>query len=218
VKRVLILVEGQTEETFVNDALAPHLAGFEKWPSATCICTKRVKGRRAHRGGIGSYVQVRTDLHLLLRSNPDVVTTLIDFYGIPSDFPGCASVPPNATCFERAAHLEQEFGKDIADLRFIPNLVLHEFEGLLFSAPRAIAEILEDEAHVNKLEAIASKHGSPEEINDSQATHPSKRIKDLYPRYVKPLYGPQIAARIGLPAIRAKCRHFNAWLKRIEDI
>jgi hypothetical protein len=218
VKRVLILVEGQTEETFVNDALAPHLAGFEKWPTATRICTKRVKARRAHRGGIGSYEQVRTDLRLLLRSNPDVVTTFIDFYGIPSDFPGCASLPQNTTCFARAVHLEQEFGKDIADRRFIPNLVLHEFEGLLFSAPCAIAEVLNDEIHVKKLEAIAGKHGSPEEINDSPATHPSKRIKDLYPTYVKTLYGPQIAARIGLPAIRAKCLHFDAWLKRIEDL
>lgn len=217
-KRVLVLVEGQTEETFVNTVLAPHLAGFEKWPEATRICTRRVRGRRAYRGGIGSYAQVESDLRRLLGSNPDAVTTLIDYYGLPDDFPGRASVPLNGSCFDRVAHVEREFDKAMADLRFIPGLVLHEFEGLLFSAPRAIAEVLLDESHAAELEDIARSYGSPEEINDSPETHPSKRIQNLHPTYQKALHGPQIALRIGLGAIRARCRHFDRWLARIEAL
>jgi hypothetical protein len=213
---MLILVEGQTEETFVNDVLAPHLAGFDKFITATCICTKSIQGRRAHRGGIGSYEQVRKDLRLLLRSSPDAVTTMIDYYGLPRDFPGMATLPPHGSCFDRVAHLDEAFAGDIADVRFVPGLVLHEFEGLLFSTPRAITEVLENESPLKRLEAIVARHGSPEEINDSPQTHPSRRITDLYPTYRKALHGPQIALRIGLEAIRARCRHFAAWLARLE--
>jgi hypothetical protein len=218
VKRMLVLVEGQTEETFVNDMVAPHLTGFDTWARATRICTKRVAGRRAHRGGIGSYEQVRKDLRLLLRSNPDAVTTMIDYYGLPDDFPGMASRPSRGTCFDRVAYLEKAFAEDIADPRFVPGLILHEFEGLLFSTPRAIAAVMENESHLKKLEGVVAQHGSPEEINDSLQTHPSRRITDLYPTYRKALHGPQIALRIGLDEIRARCPHFAAWLTRIETL
>lgn len=40
--------------------------------------------------------------------------------------------------------------------------------------------------------------------------------KDLYPSYRKALHGPQIALRIGLAAIRARCPRFAAWLARLE--
>lgn len=215
-KRVLVLVEGQTEEAFVNTALAPHLAGFERWPEATRICTKRVAERRAYRGGIGSYAQVRSDLRRLLGSNPDVVTTLIDYYGLPDDFPGMTSVPKNQGCFARVAHLERAFAEDVADGRFFPGIVLHEFEGLLFSRPRAIAEALLDDAPAEKLESIARAYGSPEEIDDSPETHPSRRIRDLYAAYQKALHGPQIVLKIGLPTIRSRCKHFDRWLTRLE--
>jgi hypothetical protein len=60
--------------------------------------------------------------------------------------------------------------------------------------------------------------GSPEEINDGPETHPSKRLAGLFPTYRKPLDGPQIAGRIGLPAIRAACKHFDAWLAKLEAL
>jgi len=69
VKRVLLLVEGQTEETFATRVLAPHLWAFEKAVEVTRIATKRVKGRRAFRGGCVSYAQVKADLRRLLASN-----------------------------------------------------------------------------------------------------------------------------------------------------
>jgi len=38
------------------------------------------------------------------------------------------------------------------------------------------------------------------------------------PGYEKALHGPRIAARIGVAGIRDKCRHFHAWLARIEAL
>jgi len=215
VKRVIVLAEGQTEEAFVKLVLAPHLATIDKWPEVTRICTRREGGRRTHRGGGGSYEQIRRDLRLLLRSRPDSVTTMLDYYALPRDFPGWGTLPAGSAAFARVAHLEAAFAADIGDERFIPNLVLHELEGLLFTSPRTIAEVL-NASQIKELERIAKASPSPEEINDGPETHPSKRLKTLYPEYQKTLHGPQIAARIGLAAIRAKCHHFNEWLARIE--
>ena len=39
--RLYSIVEGQTEETFVNQVLKPHLATQSIWASATCVTTRR---------------------------------------------------------------------------------------------------------------------------------------------------------------------------------
>lgn len=217
-KRLLVLVEGQTEEFFVNLVLAPHLVERGIWPEPTRVATKLIEGRRAHRGGGGSYEHIKRDLRRLLASSPTAVTTLLDYYGLPDDFPGLANAPAHVSCFERAERLERAFEVSIADDRFIPGLVLHEFEGLLFSGPGAIAEVLLAPTRAGELEAIAGAHASPEEINDGPNTHPSKRIRDLFSTYQKARHGPQIALRIGLATIRARCRHFDRWLARVEAI
>jgi Domain of unknown function (DUF4276) len=218
VKRVLVLVEGQTEETFVKAVLAPHLWGFEKAPEVTRVATKRVQGRRAFRGGIPTYGKVEGDVRRLLGSSPAAVTTLFDYYALPDDFPGKKDLPAGASCYQRAAHIELAFAASIDDARFIPNLVLHEFEGLLFTGPMVIAEVLLERARAADLEGIAAGYASPEEIDEGPETHPSRRIERILPGYEKALHGPQIAARIGIAGIRARCPHFDAWLTRIEGL
>lgn len=73
---------------------------------------------------------------------------------------------------------------------------------------------------VEQLAALAAKVKSPELIDDGQHTAPSKRIASLIPAYAneKPTAGPIIAAAVGLAAIRAKCPHFDAWLRRLETL
>ncbi len=217
-KRVLLLVEGQTEETFVKRVLAPHLWEHGKAPEATRIATKQVQGRRAFRGGMPVFSKVEGDLRRLLGSSPAAVTTLFDYYALPDDFPGKKTLPTGGSCFDRAAHVERAFGAKIGDPRFLPNLVLHEFEALLFAEPSSIAAVLLDEERSAELSAIATGHASPEHIDEGPETHPCRRIERLLPRYQKPLHGPRIAERIGLPTIRASCRHFDAWLTRLEAL
>ena len=48
--RLNFIVEGQTEETFVNRALRPYLADREIWVSARCIATGKSR-RRRDKGG-----------------------------------------------------------------------------------------------------------------------------------------------------------------------
>ena len=115
-----------------------------------------------------------------------------------------------------APHLVQSVG----DPRFIPNLVVHEFEALLFSAPEQIAAVLRVPNRVDQLRAITSGGSSPEEINDSPQTAPSKRLEQVYPGYHKEKrrLGPLIAQKIGLSAIRDRCKHFAGWLSRLENL
>src|SRR5262245_7343839 len=104
-KLVRILVEGQTEETFVRDVLGPAL--WERGVSLreTVVATKRVKAGGKFKGGVTSYRQVATEVRLLLGdSSAHLVTTMLDFYRLPRDFPGWKTCPAGSGA-HRAAHL-----------------------------------------------------------------------------------------------------------------
>lgn len=222
--RLLVLCEGQTEETFFNLVLREHLSTRGVFGSCTMICTAREDGRRVHRGGHAHrWELVEHDIRLLLRSNPDAVTTMLDLYMFPKDMPGFPSPPPGATTAARVEALTSAMADAINDPRFIPGLLVHEFEGLLFSGPEHIAEVsVLDEARrpgiAKKLRAIADGFVTPEDIDDSPATAPSKRILGIVPEYRKPRHGPIIAARVGLTNLRERCPLFSAWLGRLEAL
>ena len=94
-KHVLILVEGETEEAVVNVVLQPHLMASGIWPTAKILTTKRTRSGSDFKGGVSSYGQVRNEVARLLKdASAALVTTMIDFYGFPSDFPGWRDVPP----------------------------------------------------------------------------------------------------------------------------
>ena len=65
-KRGLVLVEGQTEERFVNECLGPHLLAKGLALVPTIVKTKRAVGGAHFKGGVTGYGQVRRDLGLLL--------------------------------------------------------------------------------------------------------------------------------------------------------
>lgn len=58
---------------------------------------------------------------------------------------------------------------------------------------------------------------TPEEINDSSDTAPSKRLQILIPGYQKPLMGVLAALEIGLETIRRECPLFANWIKKLEQ-
>ena len=207
--RVLVFVEGQTEETFVRDLLVPYFSRLGIY--LTPILAQTSPG---HKGGIVSYGKVKHQLTRLCRQDQGAyVTTMMDYYGLPNDFPGLDGRVPDA--HEQVMRLELALQQDIDAPNFIPNLMLHEFEALLFSAPEKIAEWLDDQALLAPMAAIRAAFATPEHINNSPQTAPSKRILTLVPNYKKTVDGPLIAEDIGLDAIRAQCPHFNNWIERL---
>ena len=156
---------------------------------------------------------------LLQDSSVKFVTTMIDFYGLPDNFPSQENLPI-ASCYSQVTHLENAFEQDIGyqSQRFSAYLQLHEFEAMLFVAPDKMAQMFPDLNKTKQLVAIKEAFASPEEINNNRQTAPSKRILSLFPGYQKPLYGTLIALDIGLDHIRSECSHFNQWLTKLEGL
>ncbi len=102
--------------------------------------------------------------------------------------------------------------------RFIPFVMMHEFEALLFSDCERSSRGMGHPELVDDLQEIRNSFDSPEEINDTPDGAPSKRIEKLLPRYQKPLLGLQAVQEIGLPKIRKECPHFSNWLSRLENL
>lgn len=60
-----------------------------------------------------------------------------------------------------------------------------------------------------EFQAIRNQFKTPEEINDSPQTAPSKRITNLISNYQKPLMGILAILEIGLESIRRECPFFR---------
>lgn len=218
-KRAHILVEGQTEETFVRQVLAPHLLAFELHLNPVLATTKRTKSGSKFRGGVSRYGKLKGDLRRLLGdTGVVVVTTMLDYYGLPDDSPGVDTLPATTSGNRRVAHLEEAMKKDLVHPRFLPYLSLHEFEALLLAAPQQIGEVLRRKDAFRELESAIEQVASPEEIDDGPTTHPAERIARCAPGYRKALHGPQIAQLIGLETLRRRCPHFADWVARLEEI
>jgi len=219
--RLHAVVEGQTEETFANQILAPALGARNVFLDAHRITTGRKRGR-VHRGGIATYAQLRRDVQLWMlqdHGRDARFTTMVDLYRLPPDFPGYQECHRQADPHARVTCLEEKLGEDIDDDRFIPYIQLHEFETLLFSGLEAFAEVFPDLPHlVSSLQAVRDAFESVEHINEHPEQSPSERISRLVPTYVKPVTGILIAQKIGLTTLRGECSHFAQWLDRLEAL
>lgn len=213
--RVYLLVEGQTEETFVYELLQPHYANICLYLNPIIVSTSA-----GHKGGVVSYAKIRPQIERLCKQDEGAyVSTLFDLYGLPGDFPGKSSsgFPVTACGRQKAEFVEAALARDINRHNFIPNLLVHEYEALLFTQLDAFREWTDNDAVLQPLHAVR-QHTAPEDINDAPDTAPSKRILSAMPGYQKTVHGPLIACDIGLDAMRADCPHFDAWLRRLEAL
>lgn len=208
-----VLAEGKTEQQFFNMVLKPHLR--------RCGVVGKVRLIN-NCGGWNSYRAARRDLLRWARQDPEAwFTTMVDLYALPGDFPQAAGA---ANPYVRVAELEKAWGQDAAAeglARFIPYIQLHEFEALLFADPWALdAQFFDQELAIARLAETAAAAGNPELIDDGPATAPSKRIIAAIRQYEgrKASAGPLTAALIGLPRLRAACRHFNDWVTTLERL
>jgi hypothetical protein len=183
--RVNIIVEGPTEETFVNKILAVELGPLGISISARSVETKRRKSRfdgstEIRRGGLSKYANAKRDIQRWLKEDRSAyLTTMFDLYALPSDFPEREEARRLRDPYQKVMRLEEGLAKDVDDPRFIPYIQLHEFEGLLFSDVEAIDQVLEiyqGNSHLRELRDIRTKFNTPEEIDEGQTTAPSKRL------------------------------------------
>lgn len=234
--RLFIQVEGPTEEDFVNEVLRRHLIDNHSYHAvdARIVGNSRLREKR---GGIRGWSVVKKEIVERLQYDRGVfITMLVDYYALPKGGPGDdgwpgRSVPANLPVAQKASRVERAIAAEIKAAlpnpkdhrRFIPFIVMHEFEALLFSDPAAMARGFNHADAEADLAAIASQFSTPEEINDSPLTAPSKRIIKVfedrgYDRYEKPLLGNLAALEITLPVIKTKCPLFAGWIGKLERL
>jgi len=224
VNELVVIVEGETEQAFVRDQLAGHLAlhGTSAWGV--------LPGRHRNRGGVKKWHTAKHDILRTLKERR-YCTTMIDYYAMPEDWPGRAeakALPWN----ERAAHVESKISSEVSEILesnfnpefLIPYVQLHEFEALAFADVAALTSVVSPLSNHSadylqtQFAAILEEAAHPEAINDGYETCPSRRISGIVRAYRKRVHSPIVTRRIGLDELRVKCDHFASWLKRLESI
>jgi len=213
-RRLYILCEGQTEENFVNTILNPYLYNMAIFAIPIICATKRTSARK-YKGGVSSFGKIEKELRRLCDEHTnEMVTTMFDLYALPHDTPGLGSGIRDV--YEKVRFIEGAVSEQIGNKHgnMIFNLVLHEFEGLLFSDVSAFSSAADNEA-VDLLKKVRDAVPTPEHINDSPETAPSKRVAKAIPAYSKVVDGIDIAEKIGIEKMKSECRHFSNWLDKL---
>ena len=212
-KYVYIYCEGQTEESFVNDVLYPYFSRMDIYVTPIIHKTKRTP-TKAFKGGVSRYAPIKDELIKLCQDSNCIVTTMFDYYAMPDDTPSIDH--QNIDIYKRIDFIENAVNEDIGCKNLLFNLVLHEFEALLFSEPQAFEHIANDRV-VRQLQAIRNSAETPEHINNSAETAPSKRIQNVVNSYSKVRQGIIVAKYIGIDKMMSECKHFSEWINRIID-
>ncbi len=220
---VIVIAEGVTEEAFVKQILAPALRPSQIFCKPVILNTSTDA-----KGGAVSFDRLKRNVRIISRQHPcTVVTTMLDLYGLPTSFPGFSAAHKIPDVYRRVAALETALHQAIVahvgcrSERFLPHIQPYEFEGLLFSD---VVELCNTEAawsdSLGELTKVRRSAESPEHINDSVETKPSKRLETLlhHPGYKKTLHGPRAAQRITLAVMERECVHFGAWMNRLRGL
>ncbi len=222
--RVVVVCEGETEEEFVRDVLAPGFYGLNLY-----LEPQMVETSPGNRGGALNYDRVKLHLRNTLRQkSAPVVTTFFDLYKLDKRFPGFEQSRSMSDPAKRLAFLQSQLHADVVAAaecppeRFIPYIQAYEFEALLFSDIAVLALVNPDwpKKSIERLIAIRNASASPEHINDRPETTPAAHLeRELNtPSYRKRRHGPIAAQKIGLARIEAECVFFAAWLAQIREL
>ena len=95
--------------------------------------------------------------------------------------------------------------------------MLHEFEAILFSKPDSFALVADPDV-VAEIQTIRDSFQTPEHINNSPETAPSKRLESLIPNYAKIKNGTLLSKDMGIDIIMEQCPHFREWIQRIISL
>lgn len=215
---VIAIVEGQTEQKFIESVLSGYLATKNIFISAI------IMSKKGQKGGDVKFSRAKNDIRNFLKQGYySCVTTFFDYYAT-KEWPGIDTIIANSTPSQIAkkinnattAQLIEEFPDIGVDNRFIPFIAVHEFEALLFSDSQILAEGLGVSTVL--IQDILEKCNEPEAINSSPQTAPSKRLEAICCNFKKTVTGIAIANSIGIDKMREKCPNFNTWLLSLEAL
>lgn len=220
-KKIFIVTEGQSETNFVNRVMAPYFAGRCVLIPNTVITKTDSRHGKTYKGGVTNYGQIRnTLLKTLAGASKNVdsyVTTMFDFYRLPTDVPGVSGVGKVDDPYEKVGIIETEIQRTEGydGKFFFPYIELHEFEAMIFSDVTKLEEAY-FEYDLTVLKECVKVQSNPELINNGVETAPSKRIINCINCFDKANVGVDVLEKIGIENIAGKCRHFAEWVNCIE--
>lgn len=218
-REVVAVVEGYTEQVFVDSILAVYLKR-----RSGVLLSSVVVGPPGQQGGDVRFARVNGNLDLLMRESEAFVTLLVDYYGIGTDWPGYEESKKAGSHTSRARIVKDRTAERVVELygecgaadRFVPYVSMFEMEALLFTDPKVLSEHLG--IPVAKVAAVLQECGEPERIDDSPQGAPSKRLLRLNATFRKKVTGIAIAREIGIEAMRTACPLFGEWVTTLERL
>ena len=124
-KRVVFIVEGDTEVSFIQKRVIPYLysKGFTNPMNAQKILTNR---KLSKKGGNVGFEYLKNDVSRVAATKNVLITTLLDFFRLPTDFPGYT------TDSLRLPDMEQGIKEKVTEFMdascFLPYIQRHEIE------------------------------------------------------------------------------------------
>ena len=225
--RINVVAEGYSEMFFAKQVLNNYFNGSRIIDSRCVLTSTNHRTNYEYRVGMRSYELAKADVvRWLLEDQGAYVTTMFDFYQLPSDFPGfeqAMRLQDHRQCVEL---LEKDLREDISHQvpyslldHFVPYIQLHEFEALLFSDLHVLEYEYLDNQDRKALDALCEETQglAPEEINNGPQTAPSKRLLKALD-YRKGSAPAQWLELITVKRICEKCPHFAAWINVLSNL
>lgn len=212
-KRVVFIVEGDTEISFVQKCVIPYLykKGFTNSMNAQKILTNRKLNKK---GGNVNYEYLKNDICRVAATKNVLITTLLDFFRLPTDYPCYTTDSHKIEQIEKA--VKETISEIVESTCFLPYIQRHEIETLMYTNMDGFSLVVDDEEILKELQEIIEKYPNPEDINGGAETAPSKRLMKMFP-YEKTSDGEMILEALNIDDIRAKCPRFNEWMKKLEE-
>lgn len=212
------IVEGETEEEFINRLLIPYLYGRGLTGNIQALLIFVSGGGHGH-----SNVEhfLNTIEPVLYYQGEPVITSLLDYFRFPrqrADFAACSTL---ASADAQADCLQQALLTAVHSIRpyrhFLPYVQLHEFEALLFAD--AAGHELQPAGIQTEVAAVVAAYPNPEQINSRPENAPSKRLATIYrahqQTYRKVADAVDIAELIGIERLLERCPRFASWLESL---
>ncbi len=141
-KRVIIVCEGKTEESFVKIFIPRTLSKRD-----VCRATHHTNITSRKRGCLNKQRVLHFLRNTLREQNNTYVSTIFDLYSLLKDFLGTKGISAPTDPLERAKEIDKAFREDVLregecqPERFFPHIQPHEFEALLFSDPNSFVRV-----------------------------------------------------------------------------
>lgn len=206
--RLVFIVEGDCEIILIEKLVIPFLVnkGISMAMNVQTITTNRKQHKK---GGVTNYELLRNEIKKTLSQGNVFITTFLDFYGLPTNFPSYT------TDSRKIQDIENAISKDFDNApHIIPYIQRHELESVFFSKRDGLEFVINDINAMKEVDKIIHKYPNPEDINNSPQTAPSKRLEKIF-NYQKTTDSDDILDFITINDIMSKCPRFNAWIQKL---